>query len=292
MKYKNNINGIIPINKPKGITSRDVVNEVQKLLNTKAGHTGTLDPMAEGVLIICLGKATKLVEILTSTEKEYIAEVTLGLETDTLDTEGTILKTENINITKQEIENTLKKFITTYHQEVPKYSAVKVKGKKLYEYARNNEEVTLPKKEVTIYDLKLLDYKQENNKTIFQIYTKVSKGTYIRSLIRDIAHSLNTIGIMSKLTRTTQGKFKLEDTYTLKDLEENNYKIINIKDALDINIVKVDDKLKQKIINGQKLKPDYDKVLFLDKENNELAIYKKENNELKMWKMIYESNQN
>ncbi len=292
MKYKNNINGIIPINKPKGITSRDVVNEVQKLLNTKAGHTGTLDPMAEGVLVVCLGKATKLVEILTSTKKEYIAEVTLGLETDTLDTEGTIIKEEKTNISKSEIEQKLKKFITTYNQEVPKYSAVKVKGKKLYEYARKNEEVILPKKEVTIYDLKLLDYKQENNRTIFKIYTKVSKGTYIRSLIRDIAQSLNTVGIMSKLTRTIQGKFKLEDTYTIKDIKENNYKITKIQDALDINIVKVDDSLKQKIINGQKLKPDYDKVLFVDKDNNELAIYKKENNELKMWKMIYESNQN
>ena len=118
MKYKNNINGIIPINKPKGITSRDVVNEVQKLLNTKAGHTGTLDPMAEGVLVVCLGKATKLVEILTSTKKEYIAEVTLGLETDTLDTEGTIIKEEKTNISKSEIEQKLKKFITTYNLEV------------------------------------------------------------------------------------------------------------------------------------------------------------------------------
>lgn len=292
MKYKNNINGIIPINKPKGITSRDVVNEVQKYLNTKAGHTGTLDPMAQGVLVICLGKATKLVEILTSNDKEYIAEVILGIETDTLDTDGKTLKEENIIVNKNQIEKTLKKFITTYKQEVPKYSAIKIKGKKLYEYAREGKDVELPKKEVTIYDLELQDYKQENNKTKFKIYTKVSKGTYIRSLIRDIANDLNTIGVMSELTRITQGKFKLKDTYTLEDIKENKHQITEIKNALDIEIVKVDEKLKQKIINGQKLDLDYDEVLFIDSNNNELALYKKENNKLKLWKMLYESNQN
>jgi len=287
LKYKNNINGIIAVNKPKGLTSRDVVNEIQKSLNTKAGHTGTLDPMAEGVLVVCLGKASKLVELLTSMQKEYIAEVTLGLETDTLDIEGKVLKEDNKHITKNQIEEALNFFTTTYKQEVPKYSAVKVNGKRLYEYARNNQEVTLPKKEITIYDLKLLNYKNENNKIVFTIYTKVSKGTYIRSLIRDIAHHLNTLGTMSKLTRISQGNFKIENTYTLEEIKNNNYKIISIQDALDIKIVKVNDELKQKIINGQKLNMDYDQVLFIDNNSNELAIYKKENNELKVWKMLY-----
>lgn len=287
MKYKNNINGIIAVNKPKGLTSRDVVNEIQKSLNTKAGHTGTLDPMAEGVLVVCLGKASKLVDLLTSMQKEYIAEVTLGLETDTLDIEGKVLKEDNKHITKNQIEEALNFFTTTYKQEVPKYSAVKVNGKRLYEYARNNQEVTLPKKEITIYDLKLLNYKNENNKIVFTIYTKVSKGTYIRSLIRDIAHHLNTLGTMSKLTRISQGNFKIENTYTLEEIKNNNYKIISIQDALDIKIVKVNDELKQKIINGQKLNMDYDQVLFIDNNSNELAIYKKENNELKVWKMLY-----
>jgi len=287
LKYKNNINGIIAVNKPKGLTSRDVVNEIQKSLNTKAGHTGTLDPMAEGVLVVCLGKASKLVDLLTSMQKEYIAEVTLGLETDTLDIEGKVLKEDNKHITKNQIEEALNFFTTTYKQEVPKYSAVKVNGKRLYEYARNNQEVTLPKKEITIYDLKLLNYKNENNKIVFTIYTKVSKGTYIRSLIRDIAHHLNTLGTMSKLTRISQGNFKIENTYTLEEIKNNNYKIISIQDALDIKIVKVNDELKQKIINGQKLNMDYDQVLFIDNNSNELAIYKKENNELKVWKMLY-----
>ena len=218
MKYKNNINGFILVNKPKGITSRDVVNQIEKILNTKAGHTGTLDPMAEGVLLICLGKATKLTEIMTAKTKEYIAEVTLGIETDTLDTEGKIIKENKQNITEKQVIDALKKFKKTYLQEVPKYSAIKVNGKKLYEYARENKEVVLPKKEVTIYDIKLLDFK--DNK--FSFYAKVSKGTYIRSLIRDIAYSLNTLGIMSKLARTSQGKFKLEDTVTIDEIKQGN----------------------------------------------------------------------
>lgn len=283
MKYKNNINGILLVNKPKGITSRDVVNEVQKALNTKAGHTGTLDPMAEGVLVICLGKATKLTEIITSTIKEYEAEVTLGIETDTLDTEGTIIKKDDTKIDKEQITKVLKEFETTYNQEVPKYSAVKVNGKKLYEYARKGEEVTLPKKKVTIYDLSLLDY--ENNK--FKIYTKVSKGTYIRSLIRDICHELNALGTMSNLARISQGKYKIKDTFTLEDLEKGKYNIIPIKELLDMKVVKVSGKLKQKIINGQKLDFDYDKVLFTDINDKELAIYKKEGKELKVYKMLY-----
>lgn len=283
MKYNNNINGVILVNKPKGLTSRDVVNEVQKNLNTKAGHTGTLDPLARGVLVVCLGKATKLTEMLTSTQKEYIAEVKLGYETDTLDVEGKTIEEKEINLTKDDLKKTLEKFTKTYNQEVPKYSAVKIKGKKLYEYARSGEEVTLPKKKVTIYDLSLLDYE---NGTI-RFYTKVSKGTYIRSLIRDICHELNNLGTMSNLARISQGKYQIKDAFTLEDIEKGNYKIIPIKDVVDIPVVKVKKEIKQKIINGQKLDYDYDEVLFTDYKNNELAIYKRVGKELKVWKMLY-----
>jgi len=283
LKYNNNINGVILVNKPKGLTSRDVVNEVQKNLNTKAGHTGTLDPLARGVLVVCLGKATKLTEMLTSTQKEYIAEVKLGYETDTLDVEGKTIEEKEINLTKDDLKKTLEKFTKTYNQEVPKYSAVKIKGKKLYEYARSGEEVTLPKKKVTIYDLSLLDYE---NGTI-RFYTKVSKGTYIRSLIRDICHELNNLGTMSNLARISQGKYQIKDAFTLEDIEKGNYKIIPIKDVVDIPVVKVKKEIKQKIINGQKLDYDYDEVLFTDYKNNELAIYKRVGKELKVWKMLY-----
>lgn len=289
MKYAANKSGIIAVNKPAGLTSRDVVGIVQKTLNTKAGHTGTLDPMAKGVLVVCLGKATKVAEVLTSTFKEYQAEITLGIETDTLDSEGTVLKAEQSLISKDKIINALKHFTTTYEQEVPKYSAVKVNGKKLYEYARNGEDVVLPKKNITVYELDLLDYWQNENNTIFKIHCKVSKGTYIRSLIRDISYYLNTIGIMSDLIRTKQGKFNIEDTYTLEEIKSNNYKIIPIKNALDIPVKSVTDDIKLKILNGQKLKSNEDQVIFTDKEGKELAIYQRDNDELRMWKMLYEN---
>lgn len=285
MKLPNS--GIIVINKPKDLTSRDVVNIISKNLNIKkVGHNGTLDPLATGVLVICFGKYTKLNDLLTSHEKEYIAEVTLGLETDTLDITGKILNKNTPHITKEEIIKALKNFEKTYNQEVPKYSAVKVGGKKLYEYAREGKEVILPKKEVTIYQNELLSFTE--NKFTFK--TKVSKGTYIRSLIRDILASLNETGTMSNLKRTKQGIFKLEDSYTLDDIKQGNFKVLKVKDILNIPKIIAEDNLKKQIINGAKIKGLYpNEVLFLDKEGNELAIYEKDNEYLKLKIMLYEN---
>jgi len=279
--------GIIVINKPKDLTSRDVVNIISKNLNIKkVGHNGTLDPLATGVLVICFGKYTKLNDLLTSHEKEYIAEVTLGLETDTLDITGKILNKNTPHITKEEIIKALKNFEKTYNQEVPKYSAVKVSGKKLYEYAREGKEVILPKKEVTIYQNELLSFTE--NKFTFK--TKVSKGTYIRSLIRDILASLNETGTMSNLKRTKQGIFKLEDSYTLDDIKQGNFKVLKVKDVLNIPKIIAEDNLKKQIINGAKIKGTYpNEVLFLDKEGNELAIYEKNDEHLKLKIMLYEN---
>lgn len=274
------------VNKPKGLTSRDVVNRIQNYLQTKAGHTGTLDPMAQGVLVLTLGKATKLTEILTSEIKEYEAEVTLGVETDTLDIEGMVLKQQPVNIHEKQIKKVLEDFKKTYLQEVPKYSAVKVNGRKLYEYARQGQSVILPKKEVTVYDLKLLDYK--GNK--FRFYAKVSKGTYIRSLIRDICENLKTVGTMSALIRLKQGKFMLSEAYSLEEIIKGHYEVISIKDALEIPWEIVSDDLKEKILNGQKLEGPWEKVLFIDKEEKELAIYHQDKQQLRMWKMLYENN--
>ncbi len=285
MKLPNS--GIIVINKPKDLTSRDVVNIISKNLNTKkVGHNGTLDPLATGVLVICFGKYTKLNDLLTSHEKEYIAEVTLGLETDTLDITGKILNKNTPHITKEEIIKALKNFEKTYNQEVPKYSAVKVSGKKLYEYAREGKEVILPKKEVTIYQNELLSFTE--NKFTFK--TKVSKGTYIRSLIRDILASLNETGTMSNLKRTQQGIFKLEDSYTLDDIKQGNFKVLKVKDVLNIPKIIAEGNLKKQIINGAKIKGIYsNEVLFLDKEGNELAIYEKNDEYLKLKIMLYEN---
>ena len=285
MKLPNS--GIIVINKPKDLTSRDVVNIISKNLNIKkVGHNGTLDPLATGVLVICFGKYTKLNNLLTSHEKEYIAEVTLGLETDTLDITGKILNKNTPHITKEEIIKALKNFEKTYSQEVPKYSAVKVSGKKLYEYAREGKEVILPKKEVTIYQNELLSFTE--NKFTFK--TKVSKGTYIRSLIRDILASLNETGTMSNLKRTKQGIFKLEDSYTLDDIKQGNFKVLKVKDVLNIPKIIAEGNLKKQIINGAKIKGIYsNEVLFLDKEGNELAIYEKNDEYLKLKIMLYEN---
>ena len=182
------MDGVIVIDKEKDYTSRDVVNIVGKHFKTKkVGHTGTLDPLATGVLVICIGQATKLVELLTNHDKEYIADITFGIETDTLDITGTVLKEENTNFSREEIEKVLNEYQKEYDQMVPIYSAIKINGKKLYEYAREKEEIELPSRKVKIYKIDLLKYEQINNKTHIQIKCNVSKGTYIRSLIRDIA---------------------------------------------------------------------------------------------------------
>ena len=263
------MNGVLLINKEEGITSRDVVNKVGKILETKkVGHTGTLDPLATGVLVLCIGEATKLNEILTSTYKEYEAEVTLGLLTDTLDITGNILKEEEVSFTKEQIVQALNKKTGKYMQEVPIYSAVKVNGKKLYEYARNNEDVELPKREVDIKELELIsDIKLENNKIIFNIRCLVSKGTYIRALVNDIASLLGTVGVMSKLKRTYQGKFSINDCFNIKDIEQNNYKLISINEVLtEFKRVRVDSELEFKIKNGSVIYNEWNKseILFVN----------------------------
>ena len=288
------MNGILLVNKKENWTSRDVVNKVGKILGTKkVGHTGTLDPLATGVLVLCIGSATKLNEILTSTYKEYEAEITLGLLTDTLDITGNELKEEKVKVNKEQILEALNKMTGKYVQEVPIYSAVKVNGRKLYEYARAGESVELPKREVDIRELELIgNIKYTDNKTIFNIRCLVSKGTYIRALVNDIANSLNTIGVMSKLTRTKQGKFKLENCYKIEDIESGNYKLISIAEALNnFPKVVVDGYLENLIKNGAVIKDEWkqEHILFIDKNNCLLALYKsydKDKTKLKPWKMF------
>ena len=265
------------------MTSFDVVNKISKLFGIKrVGHTGTLDPLATGVLIVAVGQATKVVELLTSTYKEYIAEVKLGIKTDTLDITGEVLDTKEVpsNIKLTETLNSFKK---TYLQEVPIYSAVKVNGKKLYEYARNNQEVELPKKEVTIKEIELLSSKEDT----FTFKTLVSKGCYIRSLINDIGNSLNTYATMTKLIRTKQGIVSIEETNTLEDLDNKNITLHNIEDVLDIKVVEVNDFLENKIRCGHRLDNTFsieDKVIFKNKNNQLLGIYQVEGEHLKVWK--------
>lgn len=281
------MDGILIINKEENMTSRDVVNIVSKKLNTKkVGHTGTLDPMAKGVLVIAVNKALKIVDEITALDKEYIAEVTLGIKTDTLDITGNILEKKTPRrIEKTEIEAVFQNFIGKYVMEVPIYSAVKVNGKKLYEYARNNEQVELPVKEVYINNIELFGDIIYNHDIIkFKFKCSVSKGTYIRSLIRDICKKLDEIGTMSDLIRTKQGKFKIEDSIKLDDISDN-VNFISIKDSLDLPMIEVDNFLYNKVKNGSKLENRYefDKFCFIY-DNEVIAIYIVDQNDRKIVK--------
>ena len=270
------MNGVIVVNKEKGYTSRDVVNIVGKYFNTKkVGHTGTLDPMATGVLVICMGNCLKLVEMMMNHDKKYFAKIKLGIETDTLDITGNVLKEMSVpSINKEDIESVLSSFIGKIKQEVPKYSAIKVDGRKLYEYARNGEDVVLPVKDVEIYDIKMISDIVDN---IFWISCHVSKGTYIRSLVRDIGYKLGTVATMEELDRVSLDKFDILDSYTLDDIKKGKYKILDIKDVVDLPRVVVDSEMEKRIRNGQVLKKffDDDRVLILNNDDEVIAIYEK-----------------
>ena len=268
------MNGILIVNKGKDVTSRDVVNDLVHIFHTKKiGHTGTLDPLATGVLVCTIGKFTKLNLDLTSEYKEYVAEMRFGISTDTLDITGNILKEEDISLDEETITKAIMGFQKEYDQEVPIYSSVKVNGRKLYDYARSGEEVELPVRKVNIKEIEVLSI----NKNDVKFRCLVSKGNYIRSLIRDIGESLNTCASMTSLVRTKQGKFDIKDSYTIDDVKNNKYKILSIEEVLDLDIVTASDNLFKLINNGvaidYKSKKDY--ILF--RYNfDDIALYKKE----------------
>lgn len=267
---------ILVINKEKGYTSRDVVNKLCKILHTKKiGHTGTLDPIASGVLVCLTDNHTKLVDIITSKDKEYIAEVKLGIKTDTLDITGNILEENyNYNIDINNLKNVLNSFLGESMQEVPIYSAVSINGKRLYEYARNNIDVDIPKRKIFIKEIELL----ELNKDTFKFRCIVSKGTYIRSLINDICNKLNVLGTMNDLIRTKQGNFSIDNSYTLSDIENNNYKSLNLEDVINLKKVEINNNLYKKIINGNIINLNYDGYILFQKDNVDIALYYFENN--------------
>lgn len=269
------MNGVILINKEKGCTSRDVVNAVSKILNTKKiGHFGTLDPLAEGLLILGIGSYTKIGNYLKEDTKEYIAEVLIGTSTDTYDITGTILKKEdNYNLNKKILEEALSSFKGKYMQEVPIYSAVKVGGRKLYDYARNGEEVSLPKKEVEIFDIELLDiYKKEEN-NYFKFKVSVSKGTYIRSLINDLSRKINIPLCMSNLTRTRQDKFLLKDAYKVSEIENGNYKLLNIREIIDLEEKEIDKTYEKKVLKGSLIEENSNKYILFTKNKEDIVLY-------------------
>jgi tRNA pseudouridine55 synthase len=209
--------GFLNIYKPQGKTSHDVVATLRRVTKVKQiGHTGTLDPFAEGVLPICIGKATRLIEYLKD-DKAYIGTIQLGKSTTTYDIEGDVVNKSDESVTVEEIENALEDFRGDIEQLPPIYSAIKVKGKKLYEYARKGEEVKIEPRKVCISELKILNFDYE--KQLLELYIACSKGTYIRSIANDLGEKLGTYGHLIKLVRVQAGDFEVNNSVKLEDLE-------------------------------------------------------------------------
>lgn len=219
------MDGILPLYKPGGMTSHDCVDRLRKITRQrKIGHTGTLDPGAEGVLPVCLGKATKVVQYMTADQKTYEALITIGTATETEDRCGEIIAEQKVEkpLSRNEILTALQKWTGPIEQTPPMYSAVKVKGKRLYEYARQGIEVERPKRQVTIFEMALLDRDTEfdGKNPSFRVRIRCSKGTYIRTLAVDIGRTLGYPAHMSSLLRTASGVFTLEDCLTFARIEE------------------------------------------------------------------------
>ena len=271
-------NGILIIDKEKDMTSRDVVNIACGKLNTKhIGHTGTLDPIATGVLVLGVNNGCKIIDLLTSSDKVYEAEIVVGMETDTLDITGNIINTYNIeNIDKDKVLDVVNSFYGKYLQEVPKYSAVHINGKRLHEYARNNEEVVLPKREVEIFNIELISDLEKQDYYTFSIRVHVSKGTYIRSLIRDIGEKLGYPCTMKNLRRIKQGIFMVEDAIKIDDI--NSDCLLPVESALkNYDKIIVDSDTSKKVLNGAILDfgKDSNYLLVFNQDNVLLAIYQR-----------------
>ena len=222
------MDGILIINKHKGCTSHDIVHKIKKITKEKVGHTGTLDPMATGVLPLLIGKGTLCSKYLIEHDKTYKATLKLGIETDTKDLEGRVIQEQAVDIKileKSNVENILKSFIGKQEQIPPIYSAIKVDGKKLYEYAREGKEVRIQPRTIEIYDMNLEKIDRDNKEIVFKV--SCSKGTYIRSLCSDIAKKLGTIGCMSDLERLCVGRFDITESITLETINNNIEKFNN-----------------------------------------------------------------
>lgn len=281
------MDGIILINKAKGYTSHDAVNKVKYILNEKVGHIGTLDPNATGLLPILIGKGTKLSQYLINHDKEYEVELKLGIKTDTADEEGNVVEEKEVGsnvLEKERVQTVLNGFIGKQKQIPPMYSAIKVKGKKLYEYARKNIKVTVEPRNIEIYEIVLLDI--DTTEKVIKFSVKCSKGTYIRSLCEDIAKALGTIGYMKELNRTKVGIFNIENSISIDELEKNKEKkeilaryVIPIERAFiqiygNNNYIILDNKKLELLYNGVKLKSNIvdDLYRIYDEENKFIGI--------------------
>ena len=266
------MNGIFLINKEANWTSFDICAKVKRLFNTKkVGHSGTLDPFAEGLMIVCLGQATKIIPFLEHYNKTYLATIKLGEETDTLDNTGNIIdKKDVLNYSLEEIKNVLNSFLGKSQQIPPMYSALKHDGVPLYSLAREGIELERKPRDIEIFSIELIEY----NKPFLTFKCKVSKGTYIRTLAKDIAIKLSTVGHLVKLIRTNIDKFDLNMAKKVNELTINDS--ISIVEMLTLPTLIVDNEIEKKIRNGNKLSLQGKNMLLLINEKKEaLAIYEK-----------------
>lgn len=288
------MNGILNILKPTGMTSHDVVSSVRKILNIKkVGHAGTLDPNVSGVMVVCVGKGTKLSDYLMSGDKEYICELVLGQSTDTQDSYGVVVNKSDIRVCKEDIIKILRDFEGEQLQIPPMYSAVKLNGKKLYEYARQNITVEKPGKIVTIKEIKLLKY--EGSKVLMKV--KCSKGTYMRTLCNDIGEKIGTFGHMGILIRTEAKGLHIENSVTLEELKflfDNNRLsecLLSIDEVYPLEKIIVDEKYYDKLIAGNEVFADASdlksKEFYIYSSNLLVGIGKKTgDNTIKIEKML------
>lgn len=276
------MDGVILINKEKNCTSANVVSKVKHILNEKVGHTGTLDPNATGLLPILIGKGTKLSYYLINHDKEYEVTLKLGEKTETADTEGKVIEEKTVSeemLNKNNVDKVLNSFLGEQEQIPPMYSAIKVQGKKLYEYARKDIHIDLKPRKIKLYDIVLNKIDVENKLILFKV--QCSKGTYIRSLCEDIATRLGTVGYMKELNRTKVGIFDIKDSIHINELEQNKDNMEYLKthiisiEQLFIKLygeeskIQLDDKKMQLFINGVKLS--------FTLENGLYRIYNNEN---------------
>ncbi|MCF7926008.1 MAG: tRNA pseudouridine(55) synthase TruB [Candidatus Izimaplasma sp.] len=283
------MDGILLVNKPVGYTSHDIVNKLRGFLNTKKiGHTGTLDPDASGLLVCGINKGTKIMKYLNNDTKVYNAEICIGKSTDTLDKTGEVLEEKRVKKLKN-VDAILKTFMDPYVQIPPMYSAVKYKGKRLYEYARKGIEITdRPKREIQVDNIKRTsEISYDNDYAYFNYYVKASKGLYVRTLSYDIGKKLGYPAHNYNLERLQAGEFSIEQSYTLKEIEANQYKIISLSDALSfIPTYPVIDDYKKHIQHGMAISLDYfndeTRIKIVDDQGDLRGIYKKHPKEPKM----------
>ena len=260
------MNGILIINKSKGYTSHDIVAKVKKITGKKVGHTGTLDPLATGVLPLLIGKGTLCSKYLINHNKTYKVLLKLGIKKSTGDEEGDIVQEEIVDeeiLNEKNVKTVLESFLGEQEQIPPIYSAIKVKGKKLYEYARKGQKVEIQPRKITIYDIELLKIDKENKEIQYEV--SCSKGTYIRSLCEDIAKKMSTVGYMKELQRTKVGTFTIEQSIAVEDLNEKNIKeyIITIEELFkDLKNIELNEKKLQLFLNGVKLSFDLEEGIY------------------------------